>query len=739
MAFIGSAIMLSLELPSNGQDGPVVAPPPSHDVSLKLDSGFVENNSDQLRTAWSKTIATRNAKWTQLQFSDVVLTKGRKLSSKLKITSVEDGAFQILDAETCAQWQNKSAFFNGNAVTVELLIHPNAKQNRVVIDMVTAGDAPDLSPTESICDLVDDRQLSNDSRTGRIDIGCTAWLFDDRENCMITAGHCAPSMSAVFFNVPVSDPDGSINFPPPEDQYAIDPASIQFQNGGVGNDWCYFGCFNNSNTGLSPFAAQGDSFELAVPNSNTFDDGDPIRVTGFGVTSFPVNPILNLAQKTHVGPFTQFTGTTLRYRPDTTGGNSGSPVICDSSGMAYGVHTHAGCFNGGGANQGTGANHSSWISAINNPLGICATSAAVPSNDNCQNAIAIGDGSRNFNTSEATNSGPALPTECEEGFGLSLVNDIWYEYTATCTGVASFDFCTSNYDTRVAAYTADSGCPGSLVACNDDACELQSRMEFGVVAGEDYLIRVGGFSSGGLGTMVATCLPDNCSVAIEVINNELIIDGTQGPDDIVVTQNRGILEIAANEDCFGTVALAGIDRIVINGFGGADTIEVNALVSTLIRGGSGADDIFGSPYPNEIFGGPGADIIFGGAMDDTLNAGRGQDTVFGFAGNDTILGGDAADMISGGSGDDELVGGLGGDTLLGQGGNDILIGNAGADTLNGGAGNDELTGLGGPDQMLGGPGNDDFRGGAGYDTFNGGSGADTALDNGEVEISIENS
>jgi len=88
---VGSTLLL-LELPSNAQVGPIVAPPPSHEVNVKIDSGFVENNSDQLQTVWSKTVATRGAKWTQLRFSDVVLTKGRKLSSKLKVTSVEDGA-----------------------------------------------------------------------------------------------------------------------------------------------------------------------------------------------------------------------------------------------------------------------------------------------------------------------------------------------------------------------------------------------------------------------------------------------------------------------------------------------------------------------------------------------------------------------------------------------------------------------------------------------------------------------
>ena len=229
-----------------------------------------------------------------------------------------------------------------------------------------------------------------------------------------------------------------------------------------------------------------------------------------------------------------------------------------------------------------------------------------------------------------------------------------------------------------------------------------------------------------------------CDLNISVVNNELRINGTVGRDDIVVTQNGNTLEVDASGDCFESFALQDINRVVINGFGGVDTIRVDAAVATLINGGSGADEIFGGTLVNVIFGGPGADTIYGGPLNDTLNAGRGQDTVFGFAGDDTIIGGDASDTLNGGTGNDELLGGLGADTLNGNGGDDTLIGNVGADTLNGGGGNDQLNGLGGPDTMIGGPGNDEFRGGEGFDTFDGGGGDDTALDNGEVEVSIEN-
>ena len=43
--------------------------------------------------------------------------------------------------------------------------------------------------------------------------------------------------------------------------------------------------------------------------------------------------------------------TTLRYKADTEGGNSGSAVL--SGGRVVAIHTHAGCTQSGGANKGT--------------------------------------------------------------------------------------------------------------------------------------------------------------------------------------------------------------------------------------------------------------------------------------------------------------------------------------------------------------------------------------------------
>ena len=256
------------------------------------------------------------------------------------------------------------------------------------------------------------------------------------------------------------------------------------------------------------------------------------------------------------------------------------------------------------------------------------------------------------------------------------------------------------------------------------------------IDGFDLIISyVGG--SGNDVTIRSQTIEEPCDAEIGIINGDLVIIGTQGPEDITVTESGGLLVVDYDQECLEEFPIQDVSRIVINSFGGVDLIVVDAAVPTLINAGFGADIVMGGSVENEIFGGPGADIICGGPMDDVINAGRGQDTVFALGGDDIVIGGDADDMLVGGPGNDEMFGGLGADTLNGNGGEDILIGNVGADTLNGGADDDELSGLGGPDVLLGSGGNDELRGGEGFDTLNGGPGTDTALDQGEVEISIE--
>ena len=344
----------------------------SRDIKMAVGSKNIYHVGNEKKLVWTEDLLVEDAEWLRLKFDQVVLA-GSPLggdSSTLKITSLEDGKFQLLNAQTARQWRNTSAYFNGDAVRLELFAEPNGRLNLIEVGEVTIGQRQGGDVARTICDQIDDRVLSEDPRSARGEpIGCSCWLFNDRNNCFITAGHCAIGTDVAMFNVPLSSPTGQRRFPGPEDQYSVDPESMQFVNGGIGNDWAYFGCFPNSNTGLTAFQAQGQSYELGTPQP--VQNGDQIRITGFGSTFAPVNPTWNSAQKTQVGFYSFFISDGLGYRTDTTGGNSGSPVIFEATGQVIGVHTHGGCGNGGGVNQGTSISQNAFATALNNPLGIC--------------------------------------------------------------------------------------------------------------------------------------------------------------------------------------------------------------------------------------------------------------------------------------------------------------------------------------------------------------------------------
>jgi hypothetical protein len=130
-----------------------------------------------------------------------------------------------------------------------------------------------------------------------------------------------------------------------------------------------------------------------------------------------------------------------------------------------------------------------------------------PPNDECANRMPVEDGQFAFDTRGASTDGPTLPPSCDEGYGLSFVQDIWYLYGAGCTGQATVSLCGSAYDTRLAVYDTG-GCPGALIACNDDSCGLQSQLVFPTNEGGLYLIRVGGYGGSGIGSLAITCTPD---------------------------------------------------------------------------------------------------------------------------------------------------------------------------------------------------------------------------------------
>ena len=344
-----------------------VAPLSFERVGVSIDSGEIDASAAGV--VYSESVVAPGADWVRVWFGETVLPQG----AELVITSARTGAAHRLNAESLEQWSNSSAYLAGDTAFVDLVM-PGAQAEdstaRIRIEGVDAG----LPPLESrtICDGNDDRVLSYDPGPGRLaPIGCTVWLFNNRPNSAITADHCGPGGGdTVWFNVPLRTAGGSVVPPEPEDQYPVDNASVQDSGGAtVGNDWAVFGMFDNSNTGLSPVDAQLGSYLLATQAPPS--DGRPISVTGYGSTSFPVPPAWYAVQKTHTGPLFSVSGSTIRYRPDTTGGNSGSAVFDEQDGMAVGIHTNGGCGTSStSSNSGTSVNNAGLRSAVMQARGI---------------------------------------------------------------------------------------------------------------------------------------------------------------------------------------------------------------------------------------------------------------------------------------------------------------------------------------------------------------------------------
>ncbi len=131
----------------------------------------------------------------------------------------------------------------------------------------------------------------------------------------------------------------------------------------------------------------------------------------------------------------------------------------------------------------------------------------IPTNDSCLDALRIPDGVTPFVTFGATAEGPLALC----GDFSTLVNDVWFLYTAPCTGIATFSlFNDADFDSRLAVYFAGS-CPPPLnpLACSDNApgCGQTSEIQQFVAQGFPYLLRVGGADGGGEGFLTVTCEP----------------------------------------------------------------------------------------------------------------------------------------------------------------------------------------------------------------------------------------
>ena len=176
----------------------------------------------------------------------------------------------------------------------------------------------------------------------------------------------------------------------------------------------------------------------------------------------------------------------------------------------------------------------------------------------------------------ATTDGPDEPNACNFLGDTQVQSDVWYSYTASCTGEATVSLCGSSYDTKLAIYDGTSGCPTveSAIACNEDFCGRQSEVTFLVMAGTEYLLRIGGFAGEqGDGILDISCrtapLNDNCQNAAPIGEGAFAFttfdSTTDGPDEPDSCDSLGYTNIESDvwfcytPSCTGeiTVSLCG--------------------------------------------------------------------------------------------------------------------------------------------------------------------------------------
>ncbi len=330
---------------------------PSHVQTYSLSSSSFNGGGEEA-LMYSNQVQVSGAKWLRVHFASANLGS----NSYITLTSVQDGGQQRLNGITMSQWQNSSAYFNGDAVSIALHVGAGDQGISFSVDYVVVGDPNSPLGIQSQCGLTDDRVASNDPRVGRLmNVGCTAWLIPNGK--LVTAGHCLEYTNLVNileFNVPASSSDGTVRHPVPENQYAVNTNSFVYHANGIGDDWGVFEVWPNSNTGMLPLAWQGASFTV-VQNLGP----STIRITGYGVDDGSANQ----TQQTATGPNAGSSGTVMRYVTDTEGGNSGGPIIDESTNNAVGVHTNGGCeTDGTGYNSGTSAFNTVFWNALQSTM-----------------------------------------------------------------------------------------------------------------------------------------------------------------------------------------------------------------------------------------------------------------------------------------------------------------------------------------------------------------------------------
>tara|TARA_R110002126_G_scaffold248226_3_gene391114 strand:- start:6006 stop:8669 length:2664 start_codon:yes stop_codon:yes gene_type:complete len=191
-----------------------------------------------------------------------------------------------------------------------------------------------------------------------------------------------------------------------------------------------------------------------------------------------------------------------------------------------------------------------------------------PANDTCATPVAVGLGTTAFDNTTAIDSGVG---PC----GAVIGNDMFYTFTVVTPDNYTFDTCGSSYDTEISV-SLGADCSAICIASNDDGgpCTPQSTVDVaGALAGDTYLIRVGGWNpgvsgAGGLLNITVTPPPppppanDDCSTPTAISGfGSFFFDTTSA-----TTSGFNGGEIASNgiHPCFPHDSQTGLEQEISN-------------------------------------------------------------------------------------------------------------------------------------------------------------------------------
>ncbi|MFN0016898.1 MAG: dockerin type I domain-containing protein [Pirellulaceae bacterium] len=243
---------------------------------------------------------------------------------------------------------------------------------------------------------------------------------------------------------------------------------------------------------------------------------------------------------------------------------------------------------------------------------------------------------------------------------------------------------------------------------------------FGNAAANVFTLRPGGTPTH-FNALIGALVIDNHGI------EDVIVDGQGGADTFIVNDlfTTEVVAIVLNLN----TADAAKDTVTVQGREVADNVNITAAATTM--------NITGLKYNisvlNAVAGENDEFVLNGNGGNDVLATSEDSVTVAALTTMFTSTNNPIVPPNAGQTNFFTLNGGQGNDTISGYGrldggaGNDILFGGSAAQVVYGGDGNDSVFGGAGDDVLIGGLGDDLFVGGTGADTINGG---DTTVANG---------